>query len=63
MDEENKTLKSQIEIHEAQEKDLGSQIKDLSRKLDNLEAQVRTQPLYPPTSTNIMMAVENNYLL
>lgn len=42
MDEENKTLKSQLELHEAQEKDLQNQIKDLSRKLDNLEAQVST---------------------
>lgn len=40
MDEENKTLKSQLKLHEAQEKDLQNQIKDLSRKLDNLEAQV-----------------------
>lgn len=33
-------MKSQLELHEVQEKDLQNQIKDLSRKLDNLEAQV-----------------------
>ncbi|XP_062594770.1 ecotropic viral integration site 5 ortholog-like isoform X2 [Saccostrea cucullata] len=39
MDEENKSLKSQIELQEAQEKDLRNQIKEMCRKMDNLEAQ------------------------
>ncbi|XP_022323904.1 EVI5-like protein isoform X1 [Crassostrea virginica] len=45
MDEENKTLKSQLELHEVQEKDLQNQIKDLSRKLDNLEAQRKEESM------------------